>query len=100
MGHMETLSVYWRRLPVEVAGLGPLQALALDLRNFSESMHLELLFACSSRGLAASRYPLDSFEALCPRLMKRLSSVNEDLAAYLAYLHRHLQLVADHLISS
>ena len=99
MGHMETLSVYWRRLPVEVAGLGPLQALALDLRNFSESMHLELLFACSSRGLAASRYPLGSFEALHPHLMKILSSV-KDLVAYLAYLHCHLQLVAEHLITS
>ena len=69
MGHMATSSVYLRRLPVEAAGLGLLQVLALDLRNFSESMHLELLFACSSRGLAASRYPLDSFEALHPRLM-------------------------------
>ena len=98
MGHMETSSTYWRRWPVEAAGLGPLQAQALDLRNFSESMHLEPLFVCSSRGLAASRYPLDSFEALPPRLKKRLSFV--DLATYLVYLHYHLQSVAKHLIPS
>ena len=98
MGHMETSSVYWRRLPIEEAGLDPLQAQALDLRNFSESMHLELLIACSSRVPAASRYPLDSFEALPPRLMKRLSFV--DLATYLVYLHYHLQSVAKHLIPS